>query len=73
MRDSLAPRERIVVKAPRLKDITVQAENCYDPAEYILVHERFFHGMREAIRRAHGDQCICGYCDRPVSPQSEKP
>lgn len=49
--------------------MTVQAKDCYDPADYILVHNKFFDGMREAVREAHhrlrSDKttlCACIYC-----------
>jgi len=39
----------------------VKAEDCYDPRDYILVHRNYFDGLREAVKKAHGD-CICIYC-----------
>lgn len=34
----------------------------YDPADYITVHEDYLEGMRAALRRAHGEKCVCMYC-----------
>lgn len=52
-------------KAPN-SDLLVQARDTYDPTEYILVHEKYFDGMRAAIKEAHvrlnGAPCICIYC-----------
>lgn len=45
--------------------LVVQAKDCYDPADYILVHNKFFDGMRKAIREAHKGnvtECSCIYC-----------
>ncbi len=42
-------------------DLLVQAKDTYDERDYILVHRKYFDGMREAIQRAHG-ACICIYC-----------
>lgn len=47
------------------RDLVVQAKDCYDPADYILVHNKFFDGMRDAIRAAHRgniSECSCVYC-----------
>ena len=55
----------------QLRDVTVQAKDTYDPADYITVHKDYFNGMVAAIRQAHdrqiGRECICIYCrrDRP--------
>lgn len=61
----------------RLSDLTVKAEDCYDPADYVLVHKDYLEGLRSAIREAHkrindewgGDTstCVCIYC----SPQTQ--
>lgn len=53
----------------RKSDLTVQAQDTYDPADYITVHLDYFNGMRAALRHAHGDKCICIYCrnEQPAS------
>lgn len=47
-------------------DLLVQPKDTYDPADYILVHEKYFDGLRAAIKEAHvrlnGGPCICIYC-----------
>lgn len=46
--------------------LTVQARDTYNEADYILVHNKYFDGMRDAIRQAHAQNgtgtCICIYC-----------
>ena len=52
----------------RLSDMTVKVEDCYDPADYVLVHQAYLHGLRSAIRDAHErlrqttEPCLCLYC-----------
>jgi hypothetical protein len=60
-------------------DLVVRLEDTYDPADYVLVHKRYFEGMRDAIREAHGKitctpvgSCLCIYCTAAVSA-GEKP
>lgn len=52
-------------KAPNA-NLLVQPKDTYDPVDYILVHEKYFDGMRAAIKEAHvrlnGAPCICIYC-----------
>jgi hypothetical protein len=60
---------------PRLSDLTVKAADCFDPADYYMVHKAYFDGMRTALREAHrkindewgGDtsSCVCIYCSPP--------
>lgn len=62
----------------RLRDLTVKLEDCYDPADYMLVHKDYLAGMRSAILEAHrrindewgGDvsRCQCVYCSPPTQP-----
>jgi hypothetical protein len=66
-------------KAPNA-DLLVKAADCFDPADYYMVHKKYFDGMRAALREAHkrttdewgGDTsgCVCVYC---APPQPEKP
>lgn len=58
----------------RLRDLAVKAEDCYDPAEYVLVHQAYLQGLHNAIREAHkrvSNPCMCIYCSPPT--QGEKP
>lgn len=46
-------------------DRLVQAKDCYDERDYILVHRKYFDGMRDALRAEHIKRvpdCICIYC-----------
>lgn len=54
----------------RLREITVQAKDTYNPEDYVMVHARLFDGMREVIRRVHGDACACIYCGRAANKNS---
>lgn len=63
-------------KAPS-SDLVVRLEDTYDPTDYVLVHKRYFDGMRKAIREAHAKitcttigACLCVYC-APPSEQAE--
>lgn len=53
-------------RRPPNADLVVQAKDCYDERDYILVHRKYFDGLRDAIRTAHthqnGTECICIYC-----------
>lgn len=63
-------------KKTRLDDMTVKAEDCFDPADYYMIHRDFFDGLLKAVREAHkrindewgGDtaSCVCVYCTRPL-------
>ena len=66
-------------KSP-LADMTVKAEDCFDPADYYMIHRNYFEGLLTAVREAHkrindewgGDtaNCVCVYCSRPL-PSAE--
>lgn len=55
----------------------MQAKDCFDPADYYLVHKDYFTGLLAAVREAHkrindewgGDssQCLCIYCSHSKS------
>lgn len=55
-----------MARRERNADLKVQAKDCYDERDYILVHNDYFNGMRDTIRLAHrekiGTDCICIYC-----------
>jgi hypothetical protein len=55
-----------------LSDMVVKAEDCYDPADYYTVHKKYFDGMRAALRKAHGDGCICIYCSASTALAEDK-
>jgi len=64
---------------PRLADLQVQAKDCFDPADYLMVHKEYFTGLLEAVREAHrlindewgdGSRCVCIYCS-PVSASGD--
>lgn len=40
----------------------VQAGECYDPADYIMVHKTYFAGMQAALAKFHPEGCVCIYC-----------
>jgi hypothetical protein len=43
-------------------DLLVQAKDCYDERDYILVHRKYFDGLRDAVKNVHTQPCICIYC-----------
>jgi hypothetical protein len=51
-----------VPKRKDSNDLTVQAKDTYDERDYISVHRKYFDGLRDAVKRAHGGACICIYC-----------